>query len=152
MNVRRLVLFARRLCDVIGITMWVGSALGHAWLLAARWGEGSVGELLMLAIAVVSSLVFAWLSRELMARPQRALIVALLVCIAHMPVGVSDDSGALLPAIVAALGVFALLGLSAPPSLRVDALATSLPGGSGIADPPPPGLAFALFSRPPPMS
>ncbi|MBN1477814.1 hypothetical protein JXA47_13760 [Candidatus Sumerlaeota bacterium] len=150
MNVRRLALFARHLCDVAGITMWVGSAIGHAWLLAARWGEGTLGEQLMLVIAVLSSLVFAWLSRELMARPQRALIVALLVCIAHMPLGVTDDTGTLLPAIVAALSVFALLGLSAPPSLRADLFATSLPGGSGVADPPSPELAFALLCRPPP--
>jgi hypothetical protein len=87
-----------------------------------------------------------------MARPQRALIVALLVCIAHMPAGVTDDTGALLPAIVAALGVFALLGLSMSPSLSVTSLETSFPGGSGDADPPSPGLAFALFSRPPPRS
>ena len=152
MKVRRLSAFARRSLDVSITALWMASAVGHAWLLAAKWGQMSGGQALILVLAIVSSLFFMWLSRSLWARPERLLVVALLVCLAHVPLGAVDQPGVeLLPAVVAALGLIALGGLRSFQSSGAGLLSPEPAPVTGVDPPIPLGLGFSHFSRPPPM-
>lgn len=147
---RRIIPLLRRLGDAAFITMWLGSAIGHAWLLATEWGEISGGAAVSLLVAIVSSLFFAWISRGILARPERILIVTLLVCFAHMPTDTAVEPWSLVPAVVAVLGIVGSLGLG---ESRVG---VSVPHFSGVtlslpsSEPQSRALGFDLLCRPPP--
>jgi hypothetical protein len=139
------------LCDASFVAFWLASAVGHAWLLWARWGALTPWQVFLLGVAVVSSLALAPCGRWMRARPARLLIVILLVCLAHVPAeAITDSALALLPTVVAVLSLAALGVNETRRRLPVTPRAVLVDIDPDLLSAKSPPLCFALFRRPPP--
>ena len=140
------------LVGTLSAALWISLALGHAWLLLSRWGQLGTGQALLLALAIPASLALWRWSHVFFSTPTRALIVVLLVLVAHAPgdlPAVEAATAALLAFVICHLWA---LGRAARPEAAAHLSPT---GGLAIPArppvPPTPHMAFALFSRPPPV-